>query len=428
MRLGRISKNIAWILGCRVAQAVCALIINSLTARYFGPSNFGIINYAASLVAFVTPIMKLGVSDIIVNEFIKAPDREGEILGTSMVLNGISSISCIAGLVACVAITNPGDHTTILVVFLYSLLLFSQSVEQIQYWFHAKYLSKVVSLTSLIAYFAITGYKIYLLATGKSIFWFAASNAIDHMLIAIVLVAVYYINQGQPLRFSWDILRQLWHNGKPYIFPELMGLVLQQSDRIMLRMFDGNSEVGLYAAALEIAAMTSFVFGAIVMSFRPMILEQRMNNIKSYEKNMIRLYGIIIYLSLLQCIFILLFGGFVVNLLYGAEYAGSVAMLKLGICYTLFSYIGAVRTVWVLAENKQRYLWSISFFGMLLNLVLNAVMIPLWHGEGAAVATLVTQIFTNVILVAIIKPFRINLLYMWKSLNIKKWLNIDVNQ
>ena len=67
MRLGRVSKNIIWILACRVVQALCALLINSLTARYFGPTNYGIINYAASLVAFITPLMKLGINNIIVN-------------------------------------------------------------------------------------------------------------------------------------------------------------------------------------------------------------------------------------------------------------------------------------------------------------------------------------------------------------------------
>lgn len=428
MRLGRISRNIAWMLGCRVAQAVCALIINSLTARYFGPSNYGIISYAASLVAFVTPLAKLGISDIVVNEFIKAPDQEGEILGTSMVLTGISSVACIAGLVAFATLTSPDDHTTILVVFLYSLLLFSQSIEQIQYWFHAKYLSKFVSVTTLIVYFIITGYRLFLLAAGKSIFWFAATNAIDHILIALILLVVYRARQGQPLRFSQVILRQLWRNGRSYILPEMMGLVLQQSDRIMLRMFDGNSEVGLYAVALEISLMTSFIFSAIVTSFRPMILERRIQDTRAYEQSMLRLYGITIYLALLQCVFILLFGDLVVNLLYGEAYAESSIMLKLVVCYTLFSYIGAVRAVWVLAENKQRYLWIISLCGMLLNLALNAVMIPLWHGEGAAIATLLTQFFTNVLLVAIIKPFRINLWYIWKSLNVRNWLRTYVNQ
>ena len=41
----KVTKNAAWIIGCRLTQSVFALIINLLTARYLGPSNFGIINY-----------------------------------------------------------------------------------------------------------------------------------------------------------------------------------------------------------------------------------------------------------------------------------------------------------------------------------------------------------------------------------------------
>ena len=428
MQLGRISKNVVWILVCKMVQAVCALIINSLTARYFGPSNFGIISYAASLVAFVTPIMKLGISNILVNEFINSPDEEGDILGTSILLTGISSVACIVGLTTFVWIANPEDTTTLLVVLLYSLLLFSQSVEQVQCWFQSKYLSRVVSLVALVVYFIITGYKIAILAMGKSIFWFAASNAIDHILIAIILLIIYYRNNGKPLRFSRNVMHRLLRNGRSYILPELMGLVLQQSDRIMLRIYDGNREVGLYSVALGVSTMTVFVFNAIMTSYHPMILDERRQNVKKYEQGMIRLYGIIIYMSVLQAVFILLFGDSVVDLLYGSEYAESVIMLRIVICYTIFSYIGSVRSTWIQAEKQQRFLWIISLFGMLLNLILNFVMIPLWHGEGAALATLLTQVFTNVIIVAFIKPLRINLWYIWKSLNVKNWICTNVDK
>ena len=58
MRRNKIFVNASWIIGCKIMQSGLALLINALTARYFGPSNFGLINYAASLVAFVTPVVE----------------------------------------------------------------------------------------------------------------------------------------------------------------------------------------------------------------------------------------------------------------------------------------------------------------------------------------------------------------------------------
>lgn len=422
MKLSKVSRNIAWILVCRIAQAFLALIINALTARYFGPTNYGVISYAASLVAFVTPLMRMGTSDIIVNELIRRPRQEGEVLGTSIVMTMGSSLLCIVGLLSFVSVANCGDSVTILTVLLYSLLLLSQSMEQIQYWFHAKYLSKTVSLASLAVYFLISLYKIILLVTEKDVYWFAASNALDHFLIAVILLIAYKCKGGQPLKFSLPTLKSLWKNGRLYVLPEMMGLVLQQSDRLMLEFACGHDEVGFYSSALSIATMSSFVFTAIIGSYRPLVLESKMHNPEQYKLNMTKLHGIVVYLAILQCIVIGLLAKPIVFVLYGQDYLPSVSMLRIVISYTVFSYIGSVRSVCILAEGKQRYLWIISLSGMILNIFLNLVLIQFYQGEGAAIATLVTQIFTNIVVVAAIKPLRENLRYLWNGLLIKNWL------
>lgn len=418
----RVFKNASWIIVCRLVQAVFAVIINGLTARYFGPSNYGIISYAASLVAFVTPLMKLGTSYVLVNEIIKFPQEEGEILGTSMMMTLISSLMCVVGLAAFAKIADYNDPTTSTVVVLYSLILIAQSMEQIQYWFQAKLLSKIVSITSLAVYLVISAYKVFLLASKKSIYWFAVSNALDHSIIAIVLIIIYLHKNDQRLKFSWICFKRLWKNGRLYIVPEIMGLVLQQSDRIMLKFMCGNSEVGMYASALYIAGLSGFVFNAIIQSFQPQILEDKLRDKKKYERDMIKLYGIINYLSLMQCVFIVIFGKYMVNLLYGSEFLENITMLNIVVWYTMFSYFGSVRTVYIVAENKQKYLWIISFSGMIINIVLNLLLINEFGGEGAAVATLITQVFTNIVIVYVIKPLRDNIKYICMSLNIKNWI------
>ena len=256
----------------------------------------------------------------------------------------------------------------------------------------------------------------------KDIYWFAASNAIDHCIIGITLVVIYNVNRGQTLKFSKAAAWQLWKNGRHFIIPELMGLVLEQSDRLMIRFMCGESETGLYSAAISVATLTSFIFSAIIVSFRSVILEHKILDQNKYKYYITKLYGIVLYLSLAQCIFIATFGGLMVRLLFGAEYLSSIPMLKIAIWYTLFSYIGAVRTVWILAEEQQKYLWVISSSGMIINVILNYILIRRFGGQGAAVATLVTQIFTNIVVVSLIKPLRQNIKYMFTSLDLRKWL------
>ena len=68
-------SNAAWIIFCRIIQAILSLFVGMWTARYLGPSNYGLINYASSLAAFVAPIAYLGINEVlvldIVNIFIK---------------------------------------------------------------------------------------------------------------------------------------------------------------------------------------------------------------------------------------------------------------------------------------------------------------------------------------------------------------------
>ena len=87
----RVVTNAAWIIVCRVFQAVLNLVISMMTARYFGPSNYGLINYAAAIVAFFVPIMQLGLRSTLVSEYISDPEKEGTVLGTSVVMNIISA-------------------------------------------------------------------------------------------------------------------------------------------------------------------------------------------------------------------------------------------------------------------------------------------------------------------------------------------------
>lgn len=420
----KVTKNAVWIIGCRVAQAIFALVLNFLTARYLGPSNFGVINYAASIVSFVVPIMNLGIPSILVNEMIKEPEKEGEILGTSVVMTLISSLCCIIGLSVFVLFANSHETETQIVCVLYSLLLIAQSLEMLQYWFQAHYLSKYTSLTVLFSYLIVSAYKIFLLITKKNVYWFAVSHAFDYILIAIILFLIYKKLGGQKLKFSIVHAKKMFSQSKHYIIADLMGVALAQTDRIMLKFMHNNEAVGLYSAAFAISGLTSFVFSAIIVSMRPLILQYKCENEEKYEQSMSTLYGIVLFLSLAQAVFICAFSREVVAVLYGQDFSPATTTLRIIVWYTVFTYIGTVRSVWILSEQKQKYLWIISLSGLIINIVLNAILIPLWGINGAAYATLITQLFANVIINYFIKPMKYNNVLLFKGFNIKNIIRL----
>ena len=67
--------------------------------------------------------------------------------------------------------------------------------------------------------------------------------------------------------------------------------------------------------------------------------------------------------------------------------------------------------------GKQKYLLIINFLGAILNVLGNLLLIPLIGANGAAIASVLTYVFANVILCIIIKPMRPTVKLMISSLN-----------
>lgn len=114
MNKNRVVKNASWIIGIQIVKSLLGLVISMLTARFLGPSNFGLINYAASIVAFVTPIMYLGLNGVLVQEIVNTPEKEGEILGTSVTMTFLSSLLCVIGVISFAAAVNRGERETVI--------------------------------------------------------------------------------------------------------------------------------------------------------------------------------------------------------------------------------------------------------------------------------------------------------------------------
>lgn len=392
----KVVKNAAWIIGCRVTEAILHLIITMITTRYLGPANYGVINYAASLMAFAVPFMHLGVRSILINEFVNAPERRGETLGTALFLNFASSFLCVLGVVSFAYVANYNETETVLVCLLYSISLVFQAVEILQYWFQERLLSKYVSLSMLLAYTVMSVYQVVILIAGKSIYWFAVSEVLKHLATALLLIVQYRVHGGERLRVSFSRAKQLLSRGKHYILANLMLTVFQQTDKIMLKQMIGDEETGYYAAAATCASVVNFVYIAIVDSMRPIIFQSQRESVHSFEKNIKRAYAVIGWLSLIQCVGFTVFAPLAIYILYGEAYAPAVPILQAVVWFTAFAHIGLIRDIWILSQEKQHYMWKMNIFGALANVALNAVLIPSFGGMGAAVASLVSQ-FVSVI-------------------------------
>ena len=162
----RTAQNASWLIFGRIAQMIISFFVGILTARFLGPSNYGLIGYAGAYTAFFMAFCTLGINSILVKEFVLRPDDEGEIIGTTLILRVISSFLSSILIIIIVSIVDIGEKTTLYVVALCSIGTVFHVFEVFNYWFQAKLQSKVTAIVSLIAYMVTSIYKVILIVTG----------------------------------------------------------------------------------------------------------------------------------------------------------------------------------------------------------------------------------------------------------------------
>lgn len=408
----KVTQNAGWIIGGRVYQMALAFAVGLLTARYLGPSNYGLINYAATYTTFFASFCTLGINSVIIKNFVDHPDEEGETIGSAIVLRTVSSFLSVIMMFCITLIADKGEKNVHVVVLLCSIGVIFQVADTLNYWFQSRLQSKYVALSTVVSYTVVSAYKVWLLVTGKSVEWFAVSTSIDYFVVAVFLLVVYKKQSGPKFSFSLKKAKELFSGSYHFILSGLMISVYGSTDKFMLKQMLDEVEVGYYSTAVTICNTWVFVLAAIVDSLYPVILESFDKDKKLFERKNKHLYAIVFYSAMTVSVLFTILAKPIVSLLYGAEYLPAAAPLRIITWYTAFSYLGVARNAWIVCYNKQNYLKYLYVASAILNVVLNALVIPFLGASGAAIASLVTQISTILIFPVLIKALRPNVKLM----------------
>lgn len=401
-------RNAGWLIGGRVVQMALSLVVGIITARYLGPSNYGLISYGNAFVAFFTSLCTLGLNSTMVKELMDRPDGQGETLGTAMAMRSVASFLSMAVILGIVAVIDAGEPLTVTVVALCALGLVFRTFETFNFWFQSRYQSKVTAVVTLIAYVATSVYKIVLLIAGRDVRWFALATSFDYVVVALGLWIAYRRHGGARLRVSAGRAGRMLGISYHYILASLMVAIYGQTDKLMLKQMMDEAAVGHYATAVSICTMWTFVLQAIIDSVYPTILQLKKTDQAAYERKNRQLYAIVFYVACGVSVLFLLLGEPVVEILYGKAYLPAAGVLKMVTWYTAFSFLGVARNAWIVSEGCQRYLKYMYGVAAVLNVALNCLLIPLWGAVGAAAASLITQIATSILLPLCFRPMRPN--------------------
>ena len=388
----RFIGNTGWMMAQNIYSMLLSLIIGSLSARYLGPSNYGLLNYGTSIIAFFSIISKLGFDSLIVSEIVKNPKKCESYLGSALLMRFIASILSFISIIIIVNILEPQNKLLQILTILQAFSLIFESHQVLFYWFQKELKMKYVTICTMIS-LTITGiWRIVLLATKASIEWFAISASISALVCGITIWLFFRINTNIKLKFSLNDSRYLLKYGYHFVVSGLAVTLYTQIDRIMLGKVISSESVGFYSAAVTIANMWQFIPSAIINSSRPLIIAKYKDDYKDYINKFKYLLLVITIMGVIVGCTFILFGKYIIYILYGKSYLQAVLPLKILIWATGFSMIGTARGIWIAAEGLYKYSKKYILIGAITNVVLNFIFIPKWGIIGASITTLISQI------------------------------------
>lgn len=394
-----LSSSIIYILGSFLTGGL-AFITTPIFTRLLTPEDYGITSVFATWVSVFTIFIGVQSASTIATAHIRFKKEEFNQYLSSILFLSTISFAIVGGV--CFVFKYQIASLLNLSIGLLVILILQSFLGYVQQFYNAYLIQTKKPLQSLIlsvSYSFLTiGLSLFIIFNMNNDKYYGKilGNAVVACLFGLCLYFVIMVKGKKIVSIKyWKYCLPL---ALPIILHQLSGLVLGQSDRVMLQNLSGNFEAGIYSFAYTIASILSLLFSATNNAWVPWYFDntkvRNTKNINQLAKKYILLF------SLGTCA-IMLMTPEVMKILGPEEYwsAGRViAMVVFGI-YFNFLYTFAVNYEFYSQNTRWIAVGSICAAGV--NVGLNLLLIPQFGGMGAAVATLISYfalfVFHNII-------------------------------
>jgi O-antigen/teichoic acid export membrane protein len=385
--------NTIWILSERVLAMGLGVVATVLVARYLGPEQFGTLAYATSLVAIFGISGHLGLHGLVVREIIKKPELRAATLGTAAVLKFIGVLLGYLALLSYAATYEGVGTVSFSLIAIAGSALLLAPLDVVDYWFNAFLQARYVSLARLVAQIVFVGFTLMLVFRGSELILFAIPYVLQAIVAAIVLLLLMRAKSEIRLsqwRFKRDRARDLLRQGGVIYLASFMAVIYLKIDQVMLRWLADSTEVGVYAVAARLSEVWYFIPTAIVASVFPKLIDLRDSNKALFTYRLQQLFDSLAVLGMAIALLVTVLAPWLIPWVFGAEYGASAEILVIHTWASVFIFMRAALSKWILIENALYFSLLTQGLGALSNVALNYTLIPVYGGAGAAWATLMS--------------------------------------
>lgn len=405
--LQAIVSNSGWLFLDRALRLVVGLILSVWIARYLGPEAFGRLSFALAFVLLFTPLAVLGLEQIVVRELVRVPDQRVGILGSALVLRLIGAAVAITLIQIVIHVLRPEDALMWQMVALLSIGVGFQSLDVYDYWFQSRVQSKYTVAVRGTAFIVLGATKVALILLQAGLVAFVVANVAETILASIGLWLLYRRLERRNVQRMPLVLprtrkmRELFAESWPLLVSGLAVMVYFRIDQVMLAELVGESEVGIFSAALRISEVWYAIPSVLVASAVPALVRSRDQSLSEYNMRLQKLFTVLVSIAYLVAIPITVLSNEIVTLLYGNQFDGAGPVLAIHIWSAVFVFLGVGLGPWVINEGMTKFFLCQTLIGATTNVGLNLILIPHSGAQGAAIATLASQALTAYLILSV---------------------------
>jgi O-antigen/teichoic acid export membrane protein len=386
--------NTSWLFSDKIISLGIGFIVTVIVTRYLGPERFGMLSYAISLTALFASASHMGLGGLVVREIVKNKEERSVILGTSLALKMIGALLGYA-LLMLYAYKSEGWLTEnfYLILLVSTTMLVLPFSGIITFWFESQVQGKYISVAQLSGALSGAALKVLFVVLGASLTYFAFAHIVQSLITGALLLFLFQkrsIFSIASWKFSVDKAKELLASGWVIFLGSFFAVIYLKIDQVMLRWMVGDTAVGVYSVASTMSEVWYFIPTAIVASFFPRLIELKKEDSGLYHKKLQQIFDILFIIALAVAIAVNLLAPHLIGLLFGAVYQDAGAILVIHVWAALFIFMRAALSKWILVENLLVFSMITQGFGALVNVILNFYLIPLFGGQGAAIATLIS--------------------------------------
>ena len=247
----------------------------------------------------------------------------------------------------------------------------------------------IVLLLSLSWYFIDQLLPIYTLGAGVVL------SAICALIFIIRNLKSSGLKSSESINKDVITKKELISTSLPMMITVVASFVMGNISLYLLEGYSSTEHVGIFSVALKIAALVGLVLVIVNTISAPKFSELYWSNEYGKLQNLIsHSTGLIFIISLCVSLLIIVFSKPILSI-FGEEFiVGSVTLILLVIGQMINAMTGSVGVLLNMTGNQKTFR-SITVLAMMVNIILNVLLVPLYGMNGAAVAITTGLIILN---------------------------------